>query len=120
MEDHGLLKMTAGKVDPEDLSTSEHKEVFQLIKVQKKTSPADLLNKTGNENTKQIIIQIASIDLGPAELRVQLEDHLVTLNKLKKNKKMKALKDDIQRALQKGDVETANRLTKEFEKLKKA
>ncbi len=119
MEDQKLLKMTTDKLGLDDFSTSEHKEVFQLILAQKKTSPANLLDKTENEKTKELIAQIASIDLGPAELSVQLEDHLATLNRLKKNRKMKALKDDIQRALQKGDIETADRLTKEFEKLKK-
>ncbi len=119
MEDQKLLKMTTDKLGLDDFSTSEHKEVFQLILAQKKTSPANLLDKTENEKTKELITQIASIDLGPAELSVQLEDHLATLNRLKKNRKMKSLKDDIQRALQKGDIETADRLTKEFEKLKK-
>lgn len=119
MEDQKLLKMTTDKLGLDDFSTSEHKEIFQLILAQKKTSPANLLDKTENEKTKELIAQIASIDLGPAELSVQLEDHLATLNRLKKNKKMKSLKDDIQRALQKGDIKTADRLTKEFEKLKK-
>lgn len=119
MEDQKLLKMTAEKLGLDDFSTSEHKEIFQLIQRQKKTSPANLLDKTENEKTKELIVQIASIDLGPAELSVQMADHLATLNKLKKNRKMKALKDDIQSALQKEDIETADRLTKEFEKLKK-
>jgi len=120
MEDQKLLKMIDGKLDLDDFSTSsEHKEIFQLIQVQKKTSPANLLDKTENKKTKELIAQIASIDLGPAELAVQLTDHLTVLNKLKKNKKMQALKDDIQKALQKGDIQTADRLTKEFEKLKK-
>ncbi|KPL01064.1 MAG: hypothetical protein AMJ91_01855 [candidate division Zixibacteria bacterium SM23_73_3] len=119
MEDQKFLKMTVGKLDAEDFSASEHKEIFQLVLSQKKTSPANLLDKTENEKTKELITQIASIDLGPAELSVQLTDHLTTLNKLKKNRSMKALKDYIQRALQEGDKETADRLTKEFEKLKK-
>ena len=119
MEDQKLLKLTAGKLDTNDFSTSEHKDIFQLIRGQKKITPANLLDKTGNEKTKELIVQIASIDLGPAELSVQLTDHLMTLNKLKKNRKMTALKEDIKRALQKGDKENADRLTKEFEKLKK-
>ena len=119
MEDRKLLKLTTGKLDPEDFSTAEHKEIFELIKAQKKISPANLLDKTENEKAKELIAQIASIDLGSAELSIQLEDHLATLNKLKKNRKMKALKDDIQSALQRGDIEIADRLTKEFERLKR-
>ncbi len=119
MEDPKLLNMITGKLDSEDFTIAEHKEIFQLILAQKKTSPANLLDKTENEKTKELIAQIASIDLGPAELAVQLTDHLTVLNKLKKNKKMQALKDDIQKALQNGDIQTADRLTKEFEKLKK-
>jgi DNA primase len=120
MEDRKLLKLTTGKLDPDGFSNSEHKEIFQLIKAEKKTSPALLLDKTENEKTKDQILRIAAVDLGPAEFSVQLDDHLATLARLKKNRKIMALKDDIQAALQKGDIRTANRLTKEFEKLKKA
>ncbi|MGB7061356.1 MAG: DNA primase [Candidatus Zixiibacteriota bacterium] len=119
MEDRKLLKLTTGKLDPDDFSNSEHKEIFQLIKAEKKTSPAVLLDKTENEKTKDLILRISGIDLGPAEFSVQLTDHLTTLARLKKNRKVTALKDEIQAALQKGDTETANRLTKEFEKLKR-
>ncbi len=119
VEDRKLLKLITGKLNSEDFSTSEHKEIFQLIQAQKKISPANLLDKTESEKTKELIVKISSIDLGSAELSVQMADHLATLNKLKKNRKMKALKDDIQRALQNRDIETANRLTREFEKLKK-
>lgn len=119
MEDRKLLKLTTGKLDPDDFSGSEHKQIFELIKQEKKTSPALLLDKTENEKTKDQILRIAAIDLGPAEFSVQLTDHLTTLAKLKKNRKIMALKDDIQTALNRGDTETADRLTKEFEKLKK-
>ncbi len=119
MEDKKLLKLTTGKLNPEDFSTSEHREIFQLIGAQKKTSPASLLDKAEKEKTKDLILQIAGMDLGPAEFSVQLTDHLIALNRLKKNRKITSLKDDIQRALQEGDIQTANRLTKEFEKLKK-
>jgi DNA primase len=120
MEDRKLLKLTTGKLDPDDFSNSQHKQIFQLIKTEKKTAPAMLLDKAEDEEVKNLILRIAAIDLGTAEFSLQLEDHLTTLAKLKKNHKIIALKDDIQAALQKGDTETANRLTKEFEKLKKA
>ena len=119
MEDRKLLKLTTGKLDPDDFSNSEHKEIFQLIKAEKKTSPALLLDKTENEKTKDLILRIAAVDWGRAEFSLQLDDHLTTLANFKKSHKIMALKDDIQTALQKGDVKTANRLTKEFEKLKK-
>jgi DNA primase len=119
MEDRKLLKLTTGKLDSDDFSNSEHKEIFQLFKAEKKTAPAVLLDKTENENIKDLILKISGIDLGPAEFSLQLDDHLATLAKLKKNRRLTALKDDIQTALQKGDTKAANRLTKEFEKLKK-
>jgi DNA primase len=119
MEDRKLLKLTTGKLDPDDFSNSQHKQIFQLIKAEKKTSPALLLDKTEDEEVKDLILRIAAIDLGTAEFSLQLEDHLTTLANLKKNRKIMTLKDDIQTALQKGDVKTADRLTKEFEKLKK-
>jgi DNA primase len=120
MEDKKLLKLTTGKLNPEDFSASEHREIFLLIQAQKKTSPAGLLDMVGEEKTKELIVQIAGMDLGPAEFSVQLTDHLNTLTRLKKNRKITSLKDDIQRALKEGDIQTANKLTREFEKLKKA
>lgn len=119
MEDAKLLNLTAGRLSQDDMSTSEHKELFQLIQAEPGTSPSAFLDKTKEEKTRELIVQIASIDLGSAELSIQLEDHLAALDKLAKNRKMKTLKDDIQKALQQGDTQTADRLTKEFERLKK-
>ena len=120
MEDQKLLKTVSGKLELQDFSTSAHREIYELIKAEKKTSPAGLLDKTESEKTKELIAQIATLDLGPAEPSILLADHLKALNKLKTEKRMKTLKDDIKRALQEGDMVTADRLTKEFEKLKKA
>ncbi len=78
------------------------------------------MDKAQSERAKELIVQIASIDLGAAELSVQLNDHLTTLGRLKKNSQMMKLKEGIQSALQSGDGKTADRLTKEFEKLKKS
>lgn len=119
MEDKKLLRTTTAKLDSDDFSTPEHREIFELIKAEKKFSPASLMDKTDNEKTKELIAQIATLDLGPAEPSILLTDHLKALNKLKTDKRMKTLKDDIKRALQEGDMEIADRLTKEFEKLKK-
>jgi DNA primase len=120
LEDRRLLKTISGKLEPQDFSIPEHKEIFELIKAEKKTSPASLMDKTENEKTKELIAQIATIDLGPADPSVLLSDHLKTLNKLKTETRMKTLKEEIKKALQNGDNETADRLTKEFEKLKKS
>jgi DNA primase len=119
MEDKKLLRTTTAKLGSDDFSTLEHREIFELIKAEKKFSPASLMDKTDNEKTKELIAQIAALDLGPAEPSILLTDHLKALNKLKTDKRMKTLKDNIKRALQDRDMETANRLTKEFEKLKK-
>ena len=69
---------------------------------------------------KRIPFRIAASDLGTAELSIQLDDHLMALNNLKKDKQIKALKESIKKALQDGETEKANRLTKEFERLKRA
>ncbi|MGB8657022.1 MAG: DNA primase [Candidatus Zixiibacteriota bacterium] len=119
MDDQKLLKMTAGKLEPQDFSTAEYRELFQMILSERKATPAVLLDKTENEKTKELIAQIASIDLGPAEPSVLLADHLMALDRMKLERRKKALKDQIQRALQEGDRETADRLTKEFQVLKK-
>jgi DNA primase len=119
MEDHKLLKTVSGKLHPEDFSLTEHREIFEAVKTEKKTTPAGLMDKTENEKTKELIAQIATIDLGPVEPTVLLADYMKALDKLKIDRKMKTLKDEIKRALQDNDMKTADRLTKEFEKLKK-
>ncbi|MFH1336410.1 MAG: DNA primase [Candidatus Zixiibacteriota bacterium] len=119
MEDRKLLKTVSGKLPPEDFLSSEYRELFELIKTERKASPAGLIDKTENEKTKELIAQIATLDLGPAEPSVLLADYLKALGKLKIDRKMKTLKDEIKEALQENDIKTADRLTKEFEKLKK-
>ena len=130
MEDAKLMKITEGELELDDFSTPEHKEIFQLLRPDPgrtrtyaqapRTSPSALLDKTENETTKQILSRIAAMDLGTAELSIQLADYLKTLNNLKKDRKIKTLKESIKKALQNGETEKANLLTKEFERLKKA
>ncbi len=139
MEDGKLIKSTKGKLELDDFSLPEHKEIFQLLhpdpmssgggltparsETPKRTaevSPSALLDKTENENTRQVLSRIAAMDLGTAELSIQLADHLKTLSNLKKDRKIRTLKESIKEALQNGETEKANRLTKEFERLKKA
>ena len=119
MEDHKLLKTVSGKLEPGDFLRSEHRELFELIKSEKKISPAALLDKIEDEKTRELVAQIATIDLGPADPSVLLADHLKALDKLRKESRIKTLKSEIQKALQDGDRSTADRLTKEFERLKK-
>jgi len=124
MEDEKLMKLTEGKLELDDFSTPEHKEIFQLLRLSSgksvRISLSALLDKTKNEGTNQILSRIAAMDLGTAELSIQLADHLRTLNNLKKDKKIKMLKESIKRAEQQGDMETVNRLLKEHQKLKKS
>ncbi len=119
MEDHKLLKTISGKLHPEDFLRTEHRELFELIKSEKKTSPAALLDKIEDEKTRELVAQIATIDIGPADTSILLSDHLKALDKLRKESKIKTLKSEIQKALQDEDRSTADRLTKEFERLKK-
>jgi DNA primase len=123
MEDEELMKLTEGKLELDDFSAPEHKEIFQLLRPSSgksvRISLSALLDKTKNEGTNQILSRIAAMDLGTAELSIQLADHLRTLNNLKKDKKIKMLKEAIKKALQNGETEKADLLTKEFERLKK-
>jgi DNA primase len=130
MEDGKLVKSTKGKLELDDFSLPEHKEIFQLLHPDPgrtrtqtqtpRTAPSALLDKIKNQETKQTLSRIAAMDLGTAELSIQLSDHLKALNNLKKDRKIKTLKEAIKEALQNGETEKANRLTKEFERLKKA
>jgi DNA primase len=129
MEDGKLMKLTEGKLELDDFSTPEHKEIFQLLSIGSgrgstparslRVSPSSLLDKIENEGTKLILSRIAAMDLGTAELSIQLADHLKTLSNLKRDKKIKMLKEAIKKALQNGETEEADLLTKEFERLKK-
>ena len=129
MEDEKLMKLTDGKLEIDDFSIPQHKEIFQLLRTGSgaparsgkpvRISPSALLDQTGDETTKQILSRIAAMDLGTAELSIQLADHLKALNNLKKDKKIKTLKEAIKKALQNGETEKADTLTKEFERLKK-
>lgn len=120
MEDGKLMKSTEGKLKLDDFSTSEHKEIFKLLGTRSgRSKPSAFLDKTDNETTKQTLSHIAAMDLGTAELSIQLADHLKTLNNLEKDRKIKKLKESIKKALQNGETEQANLLTKEFERLKK-
>jgi DNA primase len=120
MEDRALLKLTEGKLKPDDLCSMQHREFLELIGTDRKASLANLLDRKVSESTRELILHLAGMDLGSAELSVQLEDHLAALDRFKRNRQMKSLKDDIHKALQNGDKKTADRLTKEFEKLKRA
>jgi DNA primase len=130
MEDGQLVKSTEGRLELDDFSTSEHREIFQLLSSDPgrrrshaqapRPSPSAQLDKTENEETKQALSRIAALDLGTADPAIQLEDHLKRLDNLKKDSKIKVLKESIKRALQNGETEKANRLTREFERLKKA
>jgi DNA primase len=129
MEDEKLMKLTDGKLEIDDFSIPQHKEIFQLLRIGSgaparsgkpvRISPSALLDQTGDETTKQILSRIAAMDLGTAELSIQLADYLKALNNLKKDKKIKTLKEAIKKALQNGETEKADTLTKEFERLKK-
>jgi DNA primase len=131
MEDEKLMKLTEGKLELDDFSISEHKEIFHLLLSGSKgdstpsrqgrgrISLSALLDHLDDERIKQIISRIAAMDLGTAELSIQLSDHLKKLNNLKKDKRKEEIKELIKKALQNGDKEKADRLTKEFERLKK-
>lgn len=120
MEDGKLMKMTEGKLELDDFSNPEHKEIFQLLGTRSgRSRTSALLDKTEDENTQQTLSRISALDLGTAELSIQLADHLKRINNLKKDRKIKTLMESIKKALKNGETEKANRLTKEFERLKK-
>jgi DNA primase len=119
MEDRRFLKLFTSKLNPEDLSIPEHKQIFQLIKSEKKTSPAMLLDKTNNEKIKDLILDIVNIDLGSGDLSVQFEDHIKKIQKLNITRRIESLKDSIKKAKEQGDIETFNRLSMEQYRLTK-
>jgi DNA primase len=120
MEDRTLLKLTEGRLKSEDLRSLQHREFLELLSTDKKVSFANLLDRKVSESTRELILHLAGMDLGSAELSIQLEDYLAKLDTFKEDRRRKALKDEIAKAEQKGDKPTADRLTRElFKKPKK-
>jgi hypothetical protein len=120
LEDRALLKLTEGRLKSEDLCSLQHKEFLELLSTDTKASFANLLDRKVSESTKELILHLAGMDLGSAELSIQLEDYLAKLDTFKESRRRKSLRDDIAKAEQKGDKPTADRLTREmFKKPKK-
>ncbi len=117
MEDHKLLKTISGKLHPEDFSLAEYREIFELVKAERKATPAGLMDKTENERTKELIAQIATLDLGPADLSILLTDYLKALNRFKTENRRKELKEKMKKAIQEGNKEVENRLTREIQEI---
>jgi DNA primase len=120
MEDRALLKLTEDRLKLEDFSSPQHRGFFQQICTDRKVTLASMMDKEFGESTTELILHLAKLDLGPADLSVQLDDHLTKLEGFKEDRRRKSLKDEIAKAEQKGDKPTADRLTKElFKRLKK-
>ena len=114
MEDAGLLTTVASKVTVDNLSVPTHRQVFQLMLDSNMTSPVNLMQRTADEFMKATILQIAALDPGSAEPSVLLQDHVAALDRFRKGRRRKSLKDAVLEAEQKGDELTAKRLSKEL------
>jgi DNA primase len=120
LEDRKLLKLTEGRLKLEDFSSAQHRGFFQHICTDRKATLANMMDREVGESTTELILDLAKLDLGPAELSIQLEDYLAKLDTFKEGRRRKSLKDEIAKAEQKGDKPTADRLTRElFKKQKK-
>lgn len=121
LEDEKLLETAIGKLDGSDFDFPEHKEIFEIFlncqKEDKSLSPSALIDRTENPKTQELISRIATLDLGPADLGTQFNDYLKKILQVKRNKKIKEIKEDISKALNSNQLEKVEKLTRQLKEL---
>ncbi|MCJ7496561.1 MAG: DNA primase [candidate division Zixibacteria bacterium] len=123
IEESSLISQVKTRISKEDFYFIEDSELYEMIlnlyEAQGKFTPAALIDKTENQKVKELISQIATLDLGMAEPQLLLEDYIKRIELTKKNNQIKKLKDEIKNAWNKGDKKKAEELTVEIHNLMK-
>lgn len=124
LEREDLLGLAYEKINPFCFDNPDHKKLFEIIvelrEKKKSFSPKALVDFTDDFELKRLISKIATIDLGPANLEVLLEDYLKRLFFIQKEKEIFRLKEEIKNALDGNDFESAKRLTFKLQELIKS
>ncbi len=123
IEESSLIGQVKTRISQEDFYFTEDSELYEMIlslfEAQGKFTPAALIDKTKNQKVKELISQIAALDLGMAEPQLLLEDYIKRIELSKKTNQIKRLKEEIKNAWNKGDKKKAEELTVELHKLMK-
>jgi DNA primase len=123
IEESSLIGQVKTRISKEDFYFTEDSELYEMIlslfEAQGKFTPAALIDKTENQKVKELISQIAALDLGMAEPHLLLEDYLKRIELTKKTNQIKRLKEEIKNAWNKGDKKKAEELTVEIHNLMK-
>jgi DNA primase len=123
IEESSLINQVKTRISKEDFYFKEDSELYEMIlslfEAQGKFTPAALIDKTENQKVKELISQIATLDLGMAEPQLLLEDYIKRIELSKKTNQIKRLKEEIKNAWNKGEKERAEKLTVELYNLMK-
>jgi DNA primase len=130
-EDEKFIPYVKDKINDDDFSSLEHQIIFKMLsewihsgkefpEKKKSFSPAALIDYTDDKKIIEMISRIASLDLGPADLKLQLDDYLKRLKGLNRNKKIEFLKSEIKKALDANGFEKAQKLTIQLQGMIKA
>ena len=123
LEDCQLIRYAETEVTKQDLSLKCHQELFELVchtwKKKGNVEPASLLDKMEREDLRGVFSEVLSMDIGTADLSVQLDDYIKSLRKLKTKSRIEELKKEIKKALNLGNRESADLLTEEYQRLKR-
>ena len=130
-EDEKFIAYVQNKLNDDDFSSLEHQTIFKMLSEwnhsgkefpsrKKSFSPAALIDYTDDKKIIEIISRIASLDLGPADLKLQIDDYIKRLKDLNRNKSIQALKSEIKKALDANELDRAQRLTKKLQEMIKA
>jgi len=123
IEESSLIGQVKTRISKEDFYFTEDSELYEMIlslfEAQGKFTPAALIDKTENQKVKELISQIATLDLGMAEPQLLLEDYIKRIELSKKTNQIKRLKEEIKNAWNKGEKERAEKLTVELYNLMK-
>lgn len=124
MENSNLIKKVKARLKQDDFYFAEESELYKMIlslfEKKGKISPAALIDKAERPEVKELISQIATLDLGVAEPQLVLEDYIKRLELTRKSAHIKRLKEEIKIAWNKGEKERAEALTVKLQNLIKA
>ncbi len=121
MEDDGLVKAAIAQLSGSDFDFSEHRQIFEILAKSQKEgrsiSPSALIDRAEDSKVQELISWIATLDLGPADLKIQFNDYLKKLLQTKRNKKIKEIKEGISKALSSNQLDQVERLTHQLKEL---
>ncbi len=121
LEEGALIELVDKKLKSFHFKSPNHEKLcetmVQFWKGKGYISAAALVDFIDDPKQKKLIAEVATRDLGPADLRIQLEDYVKKFLQIKKEKEIQKLKEEIKRARDEKDSEKVARLTSKLQEL---